>query len=55
VLQYVATHGRITRSEVAGLCQLAPDQAYRLLRRLVQRGDLVQEGQKKGTRYEKRG
>lgn len=55
VLQYVATHGRITRSEVAGLCQLAPDQAYRLLRRLVQRGDLVQKGQKKGTRYEKRG
>jgi ATP-dependent DNA helicase RecG len=55
VLQYVATHGRITRSEVAGLCQLAPDQAYRLLRRLVQRGDLVQKGRKKGTRYEKRG
>ena len=55
VLQYVATHGRITRSEAAGLCQLAPNQAYRLLRRLVQRGELVRKGQKKGTWYEKRG
>ena len=41
VLQYVATHGRITRREVAELCQLAPLQARDLLGRLVAEGKLT--------------
>jgi predicted HTH transcriptional regulator len=38
VEQYVRTHGRITRAEAAEVCGLSPSQAYRLLRRLVDRG-----------------
>ena len=34
VLDYVKTHGRITRSEAADLCRISPDQATRLLSRL---------------------
>ncbi len=55
VLQYVEKHGRITRREAAELCQLSPDQAYRLLQRMVEDGRLLRHGTKKGARYEKRG
>ncbi|NLG65724.1 MAG: AAA family ATPase, partial [Actinobacteria bacterium] len=41
VLQYVDTHGRITRSEAAELCRLTGPQAYRLLARLAGRKLLV--------------
>ena len=51
VLQYVDTHGRITRGEAATLCQVTPDQAYRVLSRLVERGQLVRRGAKRGTWY----
>ncbi|MGH9163770.1 MAG: ATP-binding protein [Vicinamibacteraceae bacterium] len=54
VLQYVAKHGRITRGEVAELCQLGPDQAFRLLKRLSDKGLLVRGGEKRGTYYERR-
>jgi ATP-dependent DNA helicase RecG len=54
VLQYVEKHGRITRSEVAELCRLSPDQAFRLLKRLVDEGFLEQRGETKGTWYEPR-
>ncbi len=54
VLQYVEKHGRITRREAAELCQLSPDQAYRLLVRLCEAGQLMQQGTKKGTWYERR-
>jgi ATP-dependent DNA helicase RecG len=47
ILQYVRAHGRITRREAAELCQLFLDQAYRLLQKLVEKGDLVQYGRKK--------
>ncbi len=53
VLQYVKTHGRITRREAAELCQLSPDQAYRLLTRLTKAGQLIRHGAKKGTWYER--
>ncbi|PKN24017.1 MAG: AAA family ATPase [Deltaproteobacteria bacterium HGW-Deltaproteobacteria-22] len=43
VLQYVETHARITRQEVEDLCRLNRDQAYRLLKRLVNQGRLRQE------------
>jgi ATP-dependent DNA helicase RecG len=55
VLQYVEMHDRITRAEVAELCRLSPDQAYRLLTRLVEQGEIVRHGTKKGARYGRRG
>jgi ATP-dependent DNA helicase RecG len=54
VLQYVEKHGRITRAEVAELCKLSPDQAYRLLQRLTESGRLTRHGTKKGAWYERR-
>ena len=35
ILQYVQAHDRITRNQAAELCGLGPDQACRVLRRLV--------------------
>jgi ATP-dependent DNA helicase RecG len=55
VLQYVAKYGRITRGEVVELCKVGPDQAYRLLQRLVREELLDQKGEKKGGYYERRG
>ncbi|MBM5810906.1 MAG: AAA family ATPase [Gammaproteobacteria bacterium] len=51
VLQYVATNGRITRREAAELCKLSPDQAKRILSRLVARRELQMEGERKGAFY----
>ena len=53
VLQYVGKHGRITRREAAGLCRIGPDQASRLLDRLVKEGRLSRYGVLKGTWYER--
>lgn len=53
VLSYVKAHGRITRAQAAELCQLAPAQATRLLRRLVQRGELRLVGERRAARYER--
>ncbi|MGH3495075.1 MAG: hypothetical protein ACRDQ1_17830 [Sciscionella sp.] len=39
VLAYVDAHGQITRGQAADLCGLAPAQATRLLRSLVDRGN----------------
>lgn len=52
VLQYVRTQGRITRGEAAELCRLSLDQAKRLLLRMVEDGQLTQQGAGKGTHYE---
>lgn len=52
VLQYVAKHGRITRREAAELCRLSPDQAKRVLARLVERGELLSRGERRGAFYE---
>jgi ATP-dependent DNA helicase RecG len=54
VLKYVEKHGRITRREVAELCRISPDQAYRLLTRLTGESRLAQYGIKKGSWYERR-
>lgn len=53
VLQYVETHGRITRREAAELCRIGPQQATRLLGRLVEDGRLLRHGERKGTWYER--
>ena len=55
VLKYVEMHGRITRREAAELCQLSPDQAYRLLGRLTGDAHLTRHGSKKGAWYERHG
>jgi ATP-dependent DNA helicase RecG len=51
ILDYVRTHGQITRSEAASLCQISSDQVRHLLRRLVQRQRLVARGRGRGTHY----
>ncbi|HEX6901073.1 MAG TPA: hypothetical protein VF789_15220 [Thermoanaerobaculia bacterium] len=53
VLQYVQTHGSISRSEAADLCRITEPQAYRLLRRLVEHGLLKSSGGRgRSTRYD---
>jgi len=44
VLAYAASHGSITRREVAELCQLQSEQASRLLKRLRGAGMLAMKG-----------
>lgn len=51
VLQFVRSHGRITRSQVADLCRIGPHQASRLLRKLIESGHLTRHGSGKGTWY----
>lgn len=54
VLQYVEKHGRITRSEAAGLCRISGPQAYRLLDRLEKQQLLIREGARgRGVGYRK--
>lgn len=53
VLQYVDAHGQISRAQAADLCALGPDQASRLLRRLAQRGELMKQGERRGSVYKR--
>jgi len=53
VLQYVDSHGRISRRETADLCRTSPYQATRLLNRLVASGQLGRRGQGRTTYYER--
>jgi len=50
VLTYVDEHGWITRSDAAKLCRLTPDQASRLLRRMVRQGMLEMVGVRRTAR-----
>ena len=51
VLTYLEEHGSIARSDTAQLCQLTPDQASRLLRRMVKEGKLIMTGARRTARY----
>jgi ATP-dependent DNA helicase RecG len=51
VLQYVQSHGRITRKDVMELCRLSPDQASHLLHRLATEDKLTLHGKNKGAYY----
>jgi len=51
VKNYIAQEGKVTRGEVADLCQLTPDQAYKLLRRLVEAGVIEKQGDRKNASY----
>ena len=53
VVQYVQSHGRITRGQAADLCQIGPYQATRLLQRLVQHGRLTLTGLRRAAFYER--
>lgn len=44
VLQYMEKHGRITRGDVAKLCRLSPDQAYRRLQKLLESNQVEKHG-----------
>jgi ATP-dependent DNA helicase RecG len=54
VLSYIDKHGSIKRADVAELCRLTPDQAYKLLSKLKKRGDIHQFGDRKGATYERK-
>ena len=51
ILTYVNRHGSIGRAEAAELCRIAPDQASRLLRRLVRDEKLQMTGARRTARY----
>ena len=53
VLELIERKGPVSRSEVARLGGLSPEQASALLRRMVSEGQLQQTGAKRGTRYDK--
>ena len=51
IIQYVRAHGRSTRREAADLCRIGPYQATRMLQKLVEQGEFVSHGERKGTYY----
>lgn len=51
ILKYVEKHGSITRAHAAELCQLQPDQAGRLLRRMRDEDKLRLVGERRGAHY----
>jgi predicted HTH transcriptional regulator len=51
VLDHLRTGGAVSRAQVAELTGLSPDQAKRLLARLVEEGSLEHRGQGRGTSY----
>lgn len=52
ILTFASAYGRITRSQAADLCAIAPEQASRVLRRLAKQGKLKQRGERRGSYYE---
>jgi len=54
VLQYARSHGRITRAEVAQLCQTSSAQARNILKRLIRKGLLSVAGSRRAAYYEPR-
>ena len=51
VLNYARQHGSIRRSEVMQLCRLSDDQAWRVLKRLLDDGKLAKQGERRWTVY----
>ena len=51
VLSYVQQHGQIQRAEVMDLCRLSPDQAAKLLKRMKDKGVLIQQGERRWAVY----
>ncbi len=53
VLAYIDKHGSIKRGDVMDLCRITKDQAYKLLNRLKNSGEITQIGSLKGAVYER--
>ena len=51
VLNFIDKHGTIKRADVIELCRLNPPQAYRLLKRLKEQGEICQQGEKRYAVY----
>ena len=51
VLSYARQHGQIKRAEVVELCRLSEDQAFRLLKLLVEKKKLNKHGEHKLATY----
>ncbi|WP_339070667.1 ATP-binding protein [Pseudomonas idahonensis] len=51
VFNYVQQHGQIQRAEVMDLCRLSPDQAAKLLKRMKDKGALIQQGERRWAIY----
>lgn len=51
VLSYVHQHGQIKRAEVMELCRLTEDQAWKLLKRMLDVGRLVKHGERRWAYY----
>jgi ATP-dependent DNA helicase RecG len=51
ILRYVREHGQITRRDVIDLCKVSSDQATRLLRKMVEAGQLNMIGERKSSVY----
>ncbi|QXP85578.1 hypothetical protein [Methylococcus sp. Mc7] len=51
VLSYVRQHGQIRRAEVMDLCHLSEGQAKELIRKLKERGALIQHGERRAAYY----
>ena len=51
ILTYIAKHGRIKRGEVMELCRLNKDQSFRLLKKMIAQGKIVQNGEKRHAFY----
>lgn len=51
VFNYVQQHGQIQRAEVMDLCRLSPDQAAKLLKRMKDKGALIQQGERRWAVY----
>jgi ATP-dependent DNA helicase RecG len=51
VLNYVDKHGSIKRADAMDLCRLNGPQAYRLLKKLTDKGLLKKTGEKKHAVY----
>lgn len=48
---FIARNGLITRKDVMHLCRLTSDQAYKLLKRLVDENHIEKQGDRKASRY----
>jgi ATP-dependent DNA helicase RecG len=53
ITDYVAAYGAITRSQAATLCQISPQQARGVLKKMVDDGAFRIVGERRGARYVK--
>lgn len=53
IMSHIQHYGRIQRGDVIELCRLSSDQAYRLLKRLVDEGKLIRHGATSNVYYTK--